>query len=124
MPNNIFFENDNLLLKSRVLHIKGQNIAAPLSKNQALLVYYLMNKINEKGLLIESIWQEKNNALMDVRYNQLIFKTRRTLYNKGFPSDFILTMKGYGLCLNSVFLDFKEKKIDQYFYEQTEHYIL
>lgn len=123
MPNNIFFENDTLLLKSRVLKIKGKNTIVALSKNQALLVYFLMNKVNEKALLIECIWPKENHDLMEARYNQLIFKTRRTLYKNGFPSDFILTLRGYGICLNGDFFDMKEKKYDRYASMRAECFI-
>lgn len=124
MPNHIFFENNALLLKSRVLQLKGQNIVVALSKNQALLIYCLMNKINEKALLIEYIWPKQNHDLMEARYNQLIFKTRRALNDNGFPSDFILTLKGFGLCLNSDFFDMEEKSFDRDVYMRTQPFIL
>lgn len=124
MPNHIFFENDMLLLKSRILQLKGQSTVVALSKNQALLVYCLMNKINEKALLIEYIWPKQNHDLMEGRYNQLICKTRRTLNDNGFPSDFILTLKGYGLCLNSDFFDRKVKYSDRSAYICNEYLFL
>lgn len=124
MQNHIFFENDALLLKSRVLQLKGQSIAVALSKNQALLIYCLMNKINEKALLIECIWPRQNHELMETRYNQLVFKTRRALNENGFPAGFILTLKGFGLCLNSDFFDIKQKIFDRDFYMRTQPFIL
>jgi DNA-binding winged helix-turn-helix (wHTH) protein len=100
MPNHVSFENDNLILRSRVLQLKGQNIVAALSKNQTLLIYCLLNKVNERDMLISYIWPDKNPAEKENSYHQLVYKTRRALNECGFPPDIILTLAGYGICMH------------------------
>ncbi len=77
MPNHVFFENDALILKSRVLQLKGKNIVAALSKNQTLLIYCLVNKINDRDMVINYIWPGEPTVGKENCYHQLIYKTRR-----------------------------------------------
>lgn len=100
MPNHVFFENDALILKSRVLQLKGKNIVAALSKNQTLLVFCLANKLNDRKMVSNFIWPGEDAASIENRYYQLVFSTRRALKKNGFPSDFILTLQGFGACLH------------------------
>lgn len=104
MPNHVSFENDLMLLTSRVLTLKRQNRVAELSKNQTKLIYALMNKVNDKSLLIGYIWPAQDIKRKQSSFSQLVFQTRLLLKENNFPPDFIITLPGYGLCLNTAFL--------------------
>ena len=105
MPNHVFFENDALILKSRVLQLKGKNIVAALSKNQTLLIYCLVKKINDRDMVINYIWPGEPTVGKENCYHQLIYKTRRALNKNGFPSDIILTLSGFGVCIHRDYLN-------------------
>lgn len=104
MPNHVSFENDVMLLKSRVLKLKRLNKVVELSKNQTKLIYSLINKINDKFLLISYIWPSQDPKRKENSYSQLVYQTRLLLKEKGFPLDFIITLPGYGVCLHNAFL--------------------
>lgn len=111
MPNHVFFENDALILKSRVLQLKGKNIVAALSKNQTLLIYCLVNKINERDMLINYIWPGEPTVGKEKCYHQLVHKTRLALNKNGFPSDIILTISGFGICMHRDYFDRVKKSV-------------
>lgn len=104
MPNHVSFENDIMSLTTRVLTLKRLNSVAELSKNQTKLIYALINKINDKFLIISYIWPSQDVKKKQSSYSQLVYHTRLLLKERGFPQDFIITLPGYGLCLNNAFL--------------------
>jgi len=98
--NSIYLENNSIVLNGNVLIFKKSNSHATLSKNQTKLIYCLLNEVNEKISIINHIWNSKKNKSNQNNYNQLVYKTKALLITNGFPADFIMTIPGYGVCIN------------------------
>lgn len=114
MPNHVRFENDALLLEARILKLKILNKKVSLSKNQTRLIYSLLHKVNEKSLLISVLWPGQDPKTKENNYSQLLHNTRKLLIENEFPGDFIMTLPGYGVCLNTVFLEKKPSFIKDF----------
>lgn len=96
------YESDIISLHGKVLSMKRENKSVHLSNSQMKLFICLTSKINEKKKIIDMIWgnEEKN----ETRLNKLIYRTRITLIKANFPSDMVLTIPHYGVCINQSFL--------------------
>ena len=88
--------------------MKRENKTVRLSNNQMRLFICLTNKINEKKEIIDVIWgnEEKNKT----KFNKLIYRTRLTLNQAGFPSDMLLTIPHFGVCIHQSFLSTSPSK--------------
>ncbi|HHQ6559275.1 TPA: winged helix-turn-helix domain-containing protein [Serratia fonticola] len=92
--HNIFELIDN------VFYYQKHHKLATLSKNQAKLLHCLLCGQGKKEQVIETIWGGGNTIQNESKYIQLILRTRSKLSQSGFPSDTILTIKKFGVCLN------------------------
>ncbi|HHA1916843.1 helix-turn-helix domain-containing protein [Enterobacter kobei] len=94
------FESERLKIKNnRVVYLKSNHAMIKLAKNQHKLLICLIAEINCKQKIIERLWGGGDTS-HDNKYNQLIFKLRKSLSAAGFPDDTILTIHRYGVCLN------------------------
>lgn len=83
-----------------VVYYNKNNKMAKLSKNQIKLFHCLLNGMGEKSQIINFIWGGGSLTETEFKYNQLICRTRSKLTRSGFPSDIILTIPKFGVCIN------------------------
>ncbi len=88
------------VLLDNVLYYKRYNKITTLSKNQTKLLQCLLSGKEKKEQIIDFIWGERGGGGNDSKYTQLILRTRNKMISAGFPSDSILTITNFGVCLN------------------------
>lgn len=98
--NKSHVENATMVLNGNTLIFKKGNDKIKLSKNQSKLMACLISEGNEKENIINYIWGAVDCKSRENSYNQLVFKTKELLKKQGLPKDMIITMPGYGLCIN------------------------
>lgn len=107
------YESDMILLNGKVLSMKNGKEIVHLSSNQMKLFICLTKRVHEKKEIIAMIWgskEEKNKN--EIKFNKLIYRTRLTLIKSGFPSDMILTIPHFGICINQSFLSTSPSHFD------------
>jgi DNA-binding winged helix-turn-helix (wHTH) protein len=102
--HNLSFENEMLELNGRKLIFKSINREILLSKRQLGLIVCLLNEINEKKAIIRYVWSEDNPENRENNYNQLVYQLRALFIRHDLPSDLLITLPRYGLCLNKEWL--------------------
>lgn len=99
------YESDFISLHGKFLSMKCGGGTVRLSKNQMKLFICLTKKINEKQEIIDMIWGKKEkNKENETKFNKLIYRTRITLTQANFPSDMLLTIPHFGVCINQSLL--------------------
>ncbi|MBU9828427.1 hypothetical protein J1779_00510, partial [Rahnella sp. FC061912-K] len=98
--NKSHFENATMILSGNTLRFKKGNDKIKLSKNQSKLMACLISEGNEKNNIINYIWGATDCKSKENNYSQLVFKTKKLLIKNGLPSDLIMTIPNYGLCIN------------------------
>lgn len=99
------YESDLISLHGKVLSMKCGKETVRLSNNQIKLFICLTHKINEKQEIIDMIWgDEEKIKRNEIKFNKLIYRTRLTLTQAGFPADMLLTIPHFGVCINQLFL--------------------
>ena len=93
-----------LELNGRKLIFKSINREILLSKRQLGLIVCLLNEINEKKAIIRYVWSEDNPENRENNYNQLVYQLRALFIRHDLPSDLLITLPRYGLCLNKEWL--------------------
>jgi len=105
------YESDLISLHGKFLSMECERKIVRLSNNQMKLFICLTKKINEKKEIIDIIWgDEEKNKETEKKFNKLIYRTRLTLSKAGFPSDMLLTIPHFGVCLNQSFLTISPPK--------------
>ncbi|CAI0995680.1 Uncharacterised protein [Serratia fonticola] len=98
--NKSHFENATMFLSDNILRLKKSNHEIKLSKNQSKLMACLISEESEKKNIINYIWGSRDCKSRENSYSQLVFKTKKLLIDNGLPSDLIMTIPNYGLCIN------------------------
>lgn len=93
-----------ITLSNNVIHYNPCDKMVRLSKNQIKLFTCLLSNRSEKEDIIQFIWGEGYQKKNELKYNQLIYRTRTKLIRLGLPNDLILTIPGFGVCLNKTLI--------------------
>jgi DNA-binding winged helix-turn-helix (wHTH) protein len=72
-----------------------------VSEKEKRLLVCLMSNVNKKQDIINVVWHENPNLVVDNQYHQLVYKLRRTLLNHELPHWIIKTICRYGVRLNA-----------------------
>lgn len=94
------YSYNKISLVGDIVYYNKSNKMAKLSKNQVKLFHCLLNGQGEKSQIIDFIWGDGSLTETEFKYNQLICRTRSKLTRSGFPSDIILTIPKFGVCIN------------------------
>lgn len=103
--SDLSFENEMLELNGRQLIFKSLNQEILLSKQQSSLIFCLLNEINGKEEIIRYVWGDEDNKKRENNFNQLIFQLRVRFASYDLPSDLLIALPRYGLCLNKKWLE-------------------
>lgn len=99
-----FLSKHPITLINNVIHYNPCDKMVRLSKNQIRLFSCLLSNRGEKEDVIKFIWGEGFKKENELKYNQLIYRTRTKLIKLGLPKDLILTIPGFGVCLNKTLI--------------------
>lgn len=104
-PDLYHYESDMISLQGKILLMKRGNGKVRLSNNQMKLFICLTSKVNEKNKIIDVIWgSDEKNKKNEMKFNKLIYRTRLSLLQAGFPPDMLLTIPHFGVCIHQSFL--------------------
>jgi len=82
------------------LYIHKNQQKIPLSQAQKRLFFCLLSGVNRKRDIINLIWHENHQCIVDNNYHQLLFQTRALLQRYNLPGQLIMTIPNFGLTLN------------------------